>query len=241
MRTLARIRLGSIAARLTFALALLAFSSVRVFAAAIGVSYTVTGAPGAWALNFSFTNNVPGQVLYFFGVNLPAQDVLSSPSGFVNCWSTACGKTTINPSTDLAPVTTSLNETFNDLWHIAQNGNPPVILFGKTASGFEALANTLTAPASVDWFALTAIDTLPYIGNENIPFSGDCISFEGVTCAVEDQQNPLFAGTGSPVPEPGTVVLFVAGLIALIGLNRRFAGLSTVRNSPSQQNSKCSF
>lgn len=237
----ARIRLGSIAARLTFALALLAFSSARVFAAAIGVSYTVTGAPGAWVLDFSFTNNVPGQVLYFFGVNLPTQDVLSSPSGFKNCWSTACSKTTINPSTDLAPVTTGLNETFDDLWHIAQIPNPPFILFGNTSTGFEALANTLTAPTSVDWFALTAIDTLPYLGNENIPFSGDCISFEGVTCAVEDQLNPLFAGTGSPVPEPGTLVLFVAGLIALIGLNRRFAGMWTERNVPSQQNFKCSF
>ena len=236
----ARIRWGSIAARLTFALALLAFSSARVFAAAIGVSYTVTGAPGAWVLDFSFTNNVPGQVLYFFGVNLPTQDVLSSPSGFKNCWSTACSKTTINPSTDLAPVTTGLNETFDDLWHIAQIPNPPVIQFGNTASGFEALAATLAAPTSVDWFALTA-GTSPYLGNENFAYSGDCLSAQEVTCAVLSQENPLFAGTGSPVPEPGTLVLFVAGLIALIGLNRRFAGMWTERNVPSQQNFKCSF
>ena len=217
----ATIHVGGVTARLTLALAMMAFSSAGVFAAAIGVSYTVTGSPGAWLLNFSFTNNVPGQLLYFFGVNLPTQDVVSSPSGFVNCWSTACSKTTINFSTDFAPVTTGLNETFNDLWHVAQIPNRPFILFGSTASGFEALATTLSAPTSVDWFALTAIDTLPYLGNENIPFSGDCLSFEGVTCAVEDQQNPLFAGTGSPVPEPGTLGLFVTGLIGLNGLTRR--------------------
>jgi len=218
----ARISLQRLATRALVVAAFSAFASASSQASAIGVSYTVTGAPGAWVLNFSFTNNVPGQVLYFFGVNLPVQNVVSSPSGFVNCWSTGCSKTTINPSTDLGSVTTTLNETFNDLWHIAQIPMPPFILFGSTASGFKAEATTLTAPASVDWFAFTADGTgnSPYLGNENFAYSGDCVTASGLTCAAQGQENPLFAGTGSAAPEPGTLVLLASGLIGLCAASR---------------------
>jgi len=219
----ARIYFRSLFTKTLIVIAFLVSVSAGAQASAIGVSYTVTGAPGAWVLNFSFTNNVPGQVLYFFGVNLPTQNVVSSPSGFVNCWFTGCSKTTINPSTDLAPVTTTLNETFNDLWHISQGGSPPFIVFGGTASGFKAGASTLLAPTSVDWLAFTAdvTGTSPYLGNENFPYSGDCLTFAGVTFAVQSQENPIFSGTASPTPEPGTLVLLASGLISLGGAGRR--------------------
>lgn len=237
----ARTRIGSIASKCVVVSALLALSSGSVFATAVGVSFTTSGGPGAWVLNFSFTNNVPGQVLYFFGVNLPTQDVVSSPSGFLNCWSSGCSRTTINPSIDLAPVTTTLNETFNDLWHISQ-GSQSAIAFGNTASGFEALANSAAAPTSVDWFAFTAdgSGTSPYLGNENVPYGGDCLSFEGVTCPVQDQENPLFSGTAaSAAPEPGTLFLLTTGLAGLGGAVRgRFSKFVEFRNLSSRDTQK---
>src|ERR1700688_2341763 len=72
--------------------------SASALADPIVVSYTVSGSSGAWVLDFSLTNNVnSGQVVYLFGVLLPAQDILNSPAGSVN--TTGSGATTWNPST----------------------------------------------------------------------------------------------------------------------------------------------
>src|ERR1022692_2371689 len=54
-------------------------------AGAIDVTYTVSGLPGAWDLNFTVANNMtagPEQDIYQFGVQLSVPGIIGSPTGY---------------------------------------------------------------------------------------------------------------------------------------------------------------
>jgi hypothetical protein len=204
-------------------LGLCLFSPNLMRADAVGVSYTVSGSSGAWILDFSVTNNVnAGQDVYFFGVLLPTQDIVGSPTGFVNCAS-GCTTTTWNPSDHFGGP----DLTYNNLW---LNGHSTPVLFGNTLSGFDVGVSSAIAPTSVEWFAY-AFDatpdlTSPYLGGENFSYTGDCIDTFGETCAQQDQFNPGFANVASEAaatatPEPSSLFLLTTGLLGLGPILRR--------------------
>ena len=67
------------------ALALVSCCAVETAQASpIDVSYSVSGSPGEWLLDFTVTNNLdqfggPGQLIYLFAVALPSTDISLSP------------------------------------------------------------------------------------------------------------------------------------------------------------------
>jgi len=218
--------------RFRFARSLLRFGILSISVAAasscasadvVDVSYAVTGSTGAWVLNFSVTNNVnPGQVVYFFGVQLPAQNVLNSPGVFVNCANT-CTTTTWNPSSSDLFLDGGPNITYNNIW-LAHHTTLPAggILFGNSVSGFEVGVNTPIAPATVQWFAyaedVTADGTSPYTGGGNFTYTSNCVGAGWVDCTQAEQENPGFGGTAfasTAAPEPASFFLVVTGFLGL--------------------------
>lgn len=173
-----------------------------VLAAQINVSYSVSGGPNNWLLDFSVTNNVSASTsdmgVYFFGVQLPGRDIVGSPSGW-------------NPDSWTSWDNTSYGGTsgFNNNW-LANPTGPDVIVFGQTLSGFEARVTTETAPASVDWFAFA--------------FDGGRSSYTGSLgdTVYDNLSNPGFEGSASAsIPEPSGLALLGLALAGLAASRRR--------------------
>lgn len=216
-------------ARIAFVCLLTALFAFRASADPVGVTYTVSGSSGAWILDFSVTNDLNvGQDVYLFGVSLPAQDIVASPTGWTNCSIGPCfSGTTFNPGVPL-PSGINLNGpnvTFNNYWHEPLGtSSSDAIASGETLSGFEVEVNSILPPTSVEWFA-TGVDntpdgTAPYTGGGEFMISGDCLAVFGVTCAVQDEENPGFVGTAT-TPEPSSGLLLGTSLFALVALPRR--------------------
>jgi hypothetical protein len=137
--------------------------------------------------------------VYFFGVQLGARNIQASPTGWdPNDW------TAWDPLTDEG---VGSDTTYNNNW-IDVHDESFVIAAGSTLSGFEVLVTDATAPSSVPWFA--------YSFGSTGTFADSFIT--GPTF------NPGFAGTallaGTSIPEPGTMLLLLGGIVA--GLVRRF-------------------
>jgi hypothetical protein len=170
-------------------------------AGAIDVSYSVSGSSGSYVLDFSVTNNMVGQNVYFFGVDLSAPGITGSPAGFDPYmwaswnnvgWGSGSG-------------------VFNNNWIMIGGGG---IGTGLTQSGFQVTISDLVAPTGVDWFAYGINAGSDYPGGDpnQTYHSGFNPGFEG-TAGVGDVSNPR-------VPDSGSV----AALLGLAGV-----GLGLIR------------
>lgn len=190
----------------------------------INVSYTVTGSPGDWTLDFSVNNNLtgyPNQDMYFFGVLLDDQDITGFPAVAGSAaYALYCNPTCGSPSTSSIynpSVSDGPNLNYNNVW--IESGpftNDTALFPGSTLSGFDVLDTAdLTAPTSVSWFAFTVDDRFPdgtnYTGGDNFN--------SGISGAG---QFPGFAGTAtSASPEPSTLILLSSAFLALAGFKRK--------------------
>jgi hypothetical protein len=173
-------------------------------AAAIDVSYTATGAPGAWNLDFTVTNNMtawPAQDIYRFGVLLSTSNVVASPGNFLPD-STAWTNFFFGGSSLF----------YNNTWY---DGTFSGLFPGTSVSSFVAGIADVAPPTQVAWFAYSATTTSDpadaYTGNEafyNDPDLGNA-GFEGIA-------SPVSAAT----PEPASFFLVSGAVGAIIALRR---------------------
>jgi hypothetical protein len=158
----------------------------------VAVSYSVSGSPGAWSLDFTVTNQEIGtdQDIYLFGVLLSGPGVTGSPSAF-------------DPMVYPTWTNSGLGGSdllYNNVW---LDSSASSLTPGQTLSGFDVLVTDSTTPQSVPWFAISTGD-IPYAGGENFG----------------DPYNPGFEGTTTP--EPATVWMLgtALGLLGLKGIGR---------------------
>ena len=187
------------------------------------VSYTVTGSPGDYTMDFTFRNNLinsqnaPGDwTFYRLGLSLPDTTIVDSPL-----------KYNVSPAQD----------EYNHVWRFdnyANDGNPPgaikqiVQLYPQTElSGF-LLHTTALAPPSIASFFMTG-SAQPDNGRQGFHSGG---RYQGLTVAtLKGIANGTIIESPrglTPVPIPGAVVLFGSGLAALAGwqLKRKHQRLS---------------
>jgi hypothetical protein len=176
-------------------------------ASPVDVSYTVSGSPGDWLIDFSITNNLEADFdIYFFGIQLPSPDpvMVYYPSH----WEAAPPVFNPWPPTFVTPTEPwPISQTYNTLWCVpgctdfAQGIAPD-----QTLSGFEAIDSGSTRPSSLPWFLFAHSDDITYAGN----------GCDYLCQSVE----PGFIGTAT-IPLPGTLPLLISGLGALALLDRR--------------------
>jgi hypothetical protein len=204
--------------RLNFCLAFLAICVAAAgdsHAAAIHVSYTVTGTPGDYDVDFSVSNDMTAwhQNVYLFGVSLSGFDVASSPSPFVSLGSTSVNFAIYGGSDTLYNTNWQADPARADL------------LPGNSLSGFIAHDTDLVAPTSVAWFAFSQDE----LGYDHEPYTGGG-NFNGAFSL----SNPGFEGIANPavgaVAEPSSLVM-ASILLCLSGIGRVLRRLKqTVKN-----------
>jgi hypothetical protein len=180
----------------------------------VDVSYTVSGSAGNWSYDFSFTNNLGvGTELYYVGVSLPnpVTGSIVYPTGWIapGVTSQNWGNITYGGS----------NTEYSVLWITCSSSalcnNVYAIFNGQTQSGFQISDSSLSALASVGWFAVDAgAYGPPQTGCSFIcgaPFTNP--GFEGLATTLAAAETPL----------PAALPLFATGLggLGLLGWRRK--------------------
>ena len=178
------------------ALVVLLVAVVPAQANPIDVTFTTTGSPNNWTLDFDIANNLPSQSEYFFGVQLPARNIVGSPGAW---------NPNAIPSWSNAPYGGS-SLLYNNNWI-----GSPVVPLGGSQSGFDVRVTTSSAPTTVPWFSYTFGDA-----------SDPSTFYNGPGC-FHCGFNPGFEGValGTAVPEPTTGLLVTTGLVGLLARRRR--------------------
>jgi PEP-CTERM motif len=168
--------------------AAMAISAAR--AAPVDVTETVSGSSGNWVYNFSITNNLGGtNSVYFFGVNLPTENLTGYPTGWEQ--QGIGGSTWTN-----APAGSST--IYNNNWITADTSF--AIAPGQSLGGFQVTDNSANALSSVDWFAYAFGGTYDGAGN------------------FASSSNPGFEGTVTEVaavPEPSTWAMMILAFMGV--------------------------
>lgn len=218
-------------------------SAVRAGALPVDVSYTITGQPGAWLLDFTLSNNIsdPSSAgvwpVNYFGVDLPNATIVGNPTppGCIYSNVFICGTDFIwlpwnyfDYSSGPSPF-----PAYNDLWnnigpvyYFATHIGGPYPFPGSSLSGFQVLDTDVNAPASVAWVAQAYNYFDPY---------GDLYTSGGNLNPEEPAEFPVFEGTATApaaTPEPatfGSMALTFVGL--LIWRRKRGASRSCAVNA----------
>lgn len=145
------------------------------------VSYTISGTPDDYTLNFTVNNASPGTAgfdIYYWGV-LADGSLSGTPSGYAAETFSEVHRVEAGDDPDW---------TFNTYWIDASYTHLPS---GDTLSGFGLLDTDTTPPASIPYFAFGENGGATYTGPDNHNLT--------------NPTNPLFLGYASvAVPEPAT-------------------------------------
>jgi hypothetical protein len=187
-------------------MALVSGSVFFASASAIDVTYTSSGSPGEYLLNFTVVNGTSAAYnhsVYFLGVDLPK----NPPQGYPTGWDDQGG---VNWNTSWTPG--GQNIFFPSNWYTDPQGSA-VIVSGGSQSGFTVRVDSI--PGTIHWFAYTR-GVNPYMGSDAF-YTGTTAAFQGLS------SNPLPV-VASAVPLPAPVFFFIPGLLGLIGIRRKFLG-----------------
>lgn len=177
------------------ALGVVALSLLGGVAAAgpVDVTFSVSGTPGAWVLDFNVVNNLNPATMdvYFFGVELGARNIVDSPPPY---------DPNLNISWNNFPYGGS-DTTYDNVW---TDGTSTFVtlLPGQHLSGFKALVTSVDVPSEVKFFAFGWALGEAYSGTDYF----------------SSPYNPGFEGVAT-VPAPAS--LGVIGLAGVFASRRR--------------------
>jgi hypothetical protein len=170
------------------------------------ITYSISGSSGDYILDFTVNNQTPGTQgmdIYFWGVFDPNGIVSGSPLApgdyHQEPWSP------YTETGDGSPTPLTYNDTwFENVLDIMDGVH--FLPTGTILSGFDVLDTSVSAPASLDYFAYGNDNGGDYTGPGNLGNS----------------QNPLFEGVAEPVPEPTALALAGLGGLVALAAGRRW-------------------
>ena len=166
------------------------------------ITYTSSGTPGNYTLDFTVNNTTPGTQgfdIYYFGVLVNGQ-TSGSPSGYNSEYFSTTHAVEITGPAYAWP--------FNNYWI---DPTYSVLPTGKTLSGFDVGDTDQNVPTSVQYFAIGYDAGVTYTGPGNEDLSSPA-------------NQPLFTGYAlAAVPEPAAFPLIAGASLFFLSAKRRYS------------------